>query len=43
MNILPDYIKGERVQLCRSLPSHAGAVWQFGWKKIGQVLCKNVL
>ena len=29
MNTLPDYIKGERVQLCRSLPSHASAVWQF--------------
>ena len=29
MNILPDYIKGERVQLCRSLPSHASAVWQY--------------
>ena len=29
MNILPDYIKGERVQLRRSLPSHASAVWQY--------------
>ena len=29
MNILPDYIKGERVQLRRSLPLHAGAVWQY--------------
>lgn len=29
MNILPDYIKGERVQLRRSLSSHASAVWQY--------------
>lgn len=29
MNILPDYIKGEQVQLRRSLSSHASAVWQY--------------
>ena len=29
MNVLPDYIKGERVQLRRSLSSHASAVWQY--------------
>lgn len=29
MNMLPDYIKGERVLLQRSLPSHASAIWQY--------------
>ena len=29
MNGLPDYIKGERVLLQRSLPTHASAVWQY--------------
>ena len=29
MNVLPDYIKGERVLLQRSLPSHASAIWKY--------------
>ena len=29
MNMLSDYINGERVHLRRSLPSHASAIWQY--------------
>lgn len=29
MNMLSDYINGERVHLQRSLPSHASAIWQY--------------